>query len=81
MALDCGFLLVVGTSLIPKARRMLAKAYPVNSPPLSCTTLTGLGYQAKHVFSNFLAMALLDLVSMDLLIHKFEFDLSYKVPD
>ncbi len=64
MALDCKFLLVVGMSLIPRAQRRLAKAYPVNLPPLSCTTLAGLGYQADQVFSKILAKESLDLVSM-----------------
>ncbi len=36
----------------------------MNLPPLSWTTHAGLGYQANQVFSNFLAMASLELVSM-----------------
>ncbi len=64
MILDWGFLLVVETSLIPRAQRRWAKAYPINLPLLSWTTQASFGYWANHVFSNFCSMASSDLVSL-----------------
>ncbi len=56
IALNCGFLLVVETSLIPRTQWRWKKAYPVKSPPVLWTTCTNLGYLASQVCSNFLAM-------------------------
>ena len=65
MALTCGFLTVVVTSLIPLTHNMFKKAAPVNSPPLSCIQRDGRGYRANQLFSNNTFMCADDL----LLIH------------
>ena len=51
MALACGFLTVVVTSLIPLTRYMCKKAAPVNSPPLSYIQHDSRGYHANQFFS------------------------------
>ncbi len=51
-ALDCGFLLFVGTSLIPSTWTSQAKVYPINLPLISWTTWASLWYQVHHVFSS-----------------------------
>ena len=56
MALACGFLTVVVTSLIPLARNMCKKAATVNSPPLSCIQRDGRGYRANQLFLNNILM-------------------------
>ncbi len=64
MALDYGFLMVVKKFFIPRAQQRWSNVCTVNLSPQSWTTWASLGYQANHVFSKFLAMAPLDLVSI-----------------
>ena len=52
MALACGFLLVVGTSLILVFSRSRWNANPVNSPPLSWIHRCGQGYQANQLWAK-----------------------------
>ena len=51
-ALDCEFFTVVGGLLIPYRVRSSWKFQPVNSPPLSCMHLRGLGYLESQQFAN-----------------------------
>ena len=62
MALACGFLTVVVTSLIPLTHNICKKAAPVNSPPLSCIQCDGQGYYANQLFSNNILMCVDDLL-------------------
>ena len=62
MALACGFLTVVVTSLIPLTHYMCKKAAPVNSPPLSYIQHDGRGYRANQLFSNNILMCADDLL-------------------
>ena len=54
IALACGFLTVVMTSLILFNINMCRKGIPVNSPPLSCIQHSGQWYQVNQSFSNFI---------------------------
>ena len=65
MALTCGFLTVVVTSLITFTHNMCKKATPVNSPSLSCIQHDGQEYHAIPLFLNNILMCANDL----LLIH------------
>ena len=62
MALACGLLTVVVTSLIPFSCKMCKNAAPVNSPPLSCIQRDGQGYRANQLFSNNILMCADDLL-------------------
>ena len=64
MALACGFLTVVVTSLMPLACNMCINAAPVNSPPLSCMQRDGQDDRASQLFSKSILMCLDDLLLM-----------------
>ena len=67
MALACGFLTVVVTSLISLTRNMCKKAAPVNSPPLSCIQRDGQGYCANQLFSNNILMCADDILLISII--------------
>ena len=56
LALDCGFLTVVGTDLIPNWFSSLWNSCPMNSPPLSWMHQLALGYRDNQQLANCSAM-------------------------
>ena len=46
--LTLGFLTMVGTNCIQYFWSNFGKSYPINSPPVSCTTLRGRRYRDGH---------------------------------
>ena len=56
IALACGFLLVVGTSLIWQPSNKSWNSGPINSPPLSWIQRAGYGYRVSQTCAYFLAM-------------------------